>query len=125
VPPPPPPPTAGGTSIGDYVWNDLDGDGIQDSNEPGVANVNMTLRACGGRVIDTATTDGNGRYLFTIATTGSYKVQAGRPSGSTYTVGNAGSDRSKDSNANGAGISNCVNMDGTQSRHWIDFGLRF
>ena len=27
----------------DYLWNDLDGDGAQDSNEPSLANVLVTL----------------------------------------------------------------------------------
>src|SRR6185369_7157729 len=37
-------------SIGDFVWNDLNGDGIQDANEPGIANVIVKLFHCGDDV---------------------------------------------------------------------------
>ena len=30
-------------SIGDYVWEDIDGDGIQDVNEPGISGVTVRL----------------------------------------------------------------------------------
>jgi len=59
-------------SIGDYVWNDLDGDGNQDGGEPGLAGIDVHL--CGANssmtidcsVLDLfATTDANGDYLFT------------------------------------------------------------
>ena len=50
-------------SIGDYVWNDLDGDGVQDGGETGIAGVDLTL-TLGGATVDTATTDGAGAYLF-------------------------------------------------------------
>jgi len=49
--------------IGDLVWMDIDQDGIQDPNEPPMANVPVTL-ACDGNLIGTATTDANGHYYF-------------------------------------------------------------
>ncbi len=30
-------------SLGDYVWNDLNKNGIQDADEPGIANVEVEL----------------------------------------------------------------------------------
>ncbi|MCB0608650.1 MAG: choice-of-anchor A family protein, partial [Lewinella sp.] len=32
------------TSLGDYVWEDTDGDGLQDSGEPGVSGVTVNLK---------------------------------------------------------------------------------
>ena len=70
-------------SIGDFVWNDLNGDGIQDGGEPGLANVTLDLidDANGNGVIDggemviaTETTDGSGNYDFTGLTAGDYIV---------------------------------------------------
>ncbi|PIE59037.1 MAG: hypothetical protein CSA33_00250 [Desulfobulbus propionicus] len=57
-------------AIGDYVWNDLDGDGIQDANESPLANVQVTLSGDfdgdGDRESLTTTTDETGHYLFDV-----------------------------------------------------------
>ena len=55
--------------IGDTVFKDLDGDGIQDPNEPGVEGIEVVLTRCDGMdmdpwVTDTIYTDENGFYLF-------------------------------------------------------------
>ena len=56
-------------SIGDYVWNDVDGDQVQDPGESGIAGVIVELYANstidGGTPIATTTTDSAGNYLFT------------------------------------------------------------
>ena len=66
-------PTCTGT-VGDRVWKDLNGNGIQDKNaqgeytEPGIPNVKVTLSgtdAYGQSVSITKVTDANGNYLFT------------------------------------------------------------
>jgi hypothetical protein len=55
-------------TIGDFIWNDGNADGLQDS-EPGIPNVDLNLVECSsGEVIETTTTtDGNGAYLFTVS----------------------------------------------------------
>jgi uncharacterized repeat protein (TIGR01451 family) len=62
-----------GGSIGDYVWNDQDGDRIQDPAELGIPGVTVVLTDGIGNVL-TTTTDGNGNYLFTGLPAGSYTV---------------------------------------------------
>ena len=52
-------------TIGDTIWNDANGDGVQDPGEGGIAGVTLTLTDSVGMVIDTAVTDSNGNYLFT------------------------------------------------------------
>ncbi len=52
------------TEIGSRVWFDEDSDGIQDANESGIADVNVTLYAADGTFIATVQTDANGYYLF-------------------------------------------------------------
>jgi len=49
--------------IGNYVWMDLDKDGIQDPKEPPFKDVNVTLR-CEDEEYGIATTDKNGHYYF-------------------------------------------------------------
>jgi SdrD B-like domain/Secretion system C-terminal sorting domain len=64
-------------SIGDRVWFDTDGDGVQDANEAGVSGVSVTLYAADGvTVIATTVTDAFGNYIFT-----------GLPASTNYIVG--------------------------------------
>lgn len=68
-------------ALGDRVWLDLDGDGLQDSDEPGLANVNLELWQ-GGSPVAFDTTDAAGNYLFsglTDNTTYTVKVVSGLP----------------------------------------------
>lgn len=53
-------------SIGDFVWNDLDLDGIQDAGEPGIPGVTVTLNGTtgsGAPVTSSTTTGANGDYF--------------------------------------------------------------
>lgn len=63
--------TAPTGKIGDFVWNDLNHNGVQDAGEPGIPNVKVNLS---GAATATATTDANGAYLFTGLDVGSYTV---------------------------------------------------
>ena len=58
--------------IGNRVWNDVDGDGVQDAGELPVAGVTVRLYRTDGTLIGNAVTDANGQYLFnsTTVTTG-------------------------------------------------------
>ncbi|MFX7844755.1 SdrD B-like domain-containing protein, partial [Acinetobacter baumannii] len=49
--------------IGNRVWFDANGNGIQDADENGIAGVTVQLRQ-GATVIATATTDASGNYYF-------------------------------------------------------------
>ena len=61
-------------SLGNYVWNDLDRDGIQDANEGGIQGVIVTLYNSTGAPIGTTTTDASGYYAFTGLPPGTYGV---------------------------------------------------
>ena len=53
--------------LGDYVWYDINANGLQDGGEPGLANVRVTLRIRypNGNQIEMQTlTDSSGHYLF-------------------------------------------------------------
>ncbi|MBK9462537.1 MAG: carboxypeptidase regulatory-like domain-containing protein [Sphingobacteriales bacterium] len=52
-------------SLGNYVWYDVDEDGIQDATETGVDGVTVTLYDGNGAVVATTTTDATGAYEFT------------------------------------------------------------
>jgi uncharacterized repeat protein (TIGR01451 family) len=62
-------------SIGDTVWQDLDGDGVQDAGEPGLPGVTVELLNSGASVIATDVTDANGNYLFDGLSAGTYSAR--------------------------------------------------
>ena len=62
-------------AIGDTVWLDLDGDGVQDAGEAGIAGVTINLYDGNGNLISTAVTDADGKYLFDHLPPGDYTVK--------------------------------------------------
>jgi hypothetical protein len=70
VEPPPSPLT-----LGDYVWHDLDGNGIQDSGEPGIDNVTVRLLDENMNQINQAVTGLGGFYSFNVTAGETYYVQ--------------------------------------------------
>ncbi len=72
----------GAGSIGNFVWHDVDGDGVQDSGEPGLAGITVDLQFAGDDgVFDTSDdfrltteTDANGSYGFANLADGNYRV---------------------------------------------------
>ena len=89
-------------SIGDYVWKDLNDNGVQDSGEPGVAGVIVQLlNSTTSAVLATDTTNAQGLYLFSDLSSGSYQVKivvTSLPDSCTIsTKQNLGGDDTKDS----------------------------
>ena len=89
-------------TLGNLVWNDLNGDGLKNTNEPGVAGATVNLYADnnGDNIADgapsaTTTTDANGQYSFTNLLPGKFIVGVIMPTGYTY-----GSSTSTSSNPN-------------------------
>lgn len=77
-------PKAGTGTIGDRVWSDANGNGLQDSGEVGIGNVTLALMNAGpdqqcGTADDTSiantTTASDGSYLFTGVAPGTYCVK--------------------------------------------------
>ncbi len=72
-------------TIGDFVFEDLNGDGIQDVGEPGIEGVTVTLFDDNDVQITTTSTDASGAYVFTNIPAGDYYVNF---DASTNTAGN-------------------------------------
>jgi hypothetical protein len=90
----------GPRKAGDRVWDDLDGDGIQDGGEPGVANVIVALYDEVGDPIEATFTDGSGNYtLGNGQPTGSYFIRFVPPSAYALTLRDQGGDDTLDSDA--------------------------
>jgi hypothetical protein len=82
--------------IGDRVWVDLDGDGLQDAGEPGAEAVSVELLQSGA-VLAAAVTDDAGAYLFDRLAAGTYQVRLTVPAGYQASPAGAGTDAGADS----------------------------
>ncbi len=76
--------------LGDYVWYDTNGNGIQDPSEPPAPGVKVNLYNGNGDLLDATTTGSNGTYLFDALPDGTYKVCFVKPAGYAWTRQNAG-----------------------------------
>ncbi|MDF1867531.1 MAG: SdrD B-like domain-containing protein [Saprospiraceae bacterium] len=92
----------GTTKIGDFVWDDLNGDGIQDPDEPGIPGVYVVLENCQNGFIDFRITDADGMYMYNDLAPGEYQIRFANPGGGYQTSpGLQGGDDEKDSNITG------------------------
>ena len=70
-------PSSGSADVGDRVWLDSDGDGVLDVGEPGLANVELTLKDEFGTPVMITVTDTTGHYRFSGIEAGNgYYVEA-------------------------------------------------
>ena len=61
-------------TVSGSVYNDLDGNGLRGSSEPGLAGWTVDLEDSSGNVLASVLTDSNGNYEFTGVGGGSYQV---------------------------------------------------
>ncbi|MEK8018698.1 MAG: SdrD B-like domain-containing protein, partial [Candidatus Parabeggiatoa sp.] len=87
-------------SIGNLVWHDANGNGIQGANEPGIANASVELFTSEGVSQGTTKTDSKGAYAFTDISAGDYYLQFSLPTGYNFTSQDKGSDEGLDSDVN-------------------------
>lgn len=76
-----------GTAISGQAFDDLNGDGVRDAGEPGLAGVTMQLDiGANGTVDQTTTTSGSGTYSFAGLSPGTCRVRQVVPTGRTQTT---------------------------------------
>jgi SdrD B-like domain/Secretion system C-terminal sorting domain len=116
--------------LGNRVWDDLNGDGLQTAGEPGVAGVTVILYAADGvTVISSTITDANGNYMFGNLNSGTYVVGFSTlPAGKEFTTQNSAAltDNNSDVATSGANIgkSNPVVLAAGDVNLTIDAGIR-
>jgi hypothetical protein len=113
----------GACEVGDRVWEDVNGNGVQDAGEPGVAGVTVDLLDASLAVIGTTTTDASGKYEFDNLDPGSYAVRIHLPSGYNFTVVNLAANIEARSHADAAGFTEAVTLKPGQSVYYLDGGL--
>jgi protocatechuate 3,4-dioxygenase beta subunit len=117
---PPPPPVA---SLGNFVWEDKNVNGIQDANEPGVNGVLVQLYRCADTLVANTSTSGGGYYAFNDLAPGDYYVKFTLPSGYVFSPPNQGND-STDSDAEGTtGKTVCITLAGGENNDTLDAGI--
>jgi len=119
--------------IGNFVWEDLDGNGRQGAGEPGVSNLTVQLYGTNGVQLSETVTGANGYYAFTGLPRDAYRVRFSSAAGSRFTPPPAQSlagfgdsfepvDDS-DSDAAADGSSGIISLDAALDRRDIDAGL--
>jgi choice-of-anchor A domain-containing protein len=138
--------------LGNLVWWDVNGNGLKDTNEPGVAGATVKLYADANSdnvpdavAIATTTTDANGNYSFSNLFAGNYIVGVTMPTGyvptsTTVNSSNPNSDTDNDNNgvttvgselrsnyitlSAGNEPATAVDGDDTNGNLTLDFGLK-
>ena len=106
-------------SIGDFVWEDTNGNGIQDDGEPPVPNTIVRVTGPDGETHTTAT-DKDGKWSVDGLTPGvEYTVEFTPPAGYQVTKTEQGEDRGKDSNP----LSSTVSLKPGENNTTYDLGL--
>ncbi len=114
---------APGATIGDFVWEDTDGDGVQDGGEPGLAGVGVTLyRASDDAIVATTTTAGDGSYEFAGLAPGTYYLVFAAVGGYERTAVDQGADTADSDAALATGRTANVTVVGGETNSTLDAG---
>ena len=113
------------SSLGNFVWEDFNKNGVQDADEQGISGVTIKLKDENGIVIDETVTDENGFYSFLELMPGTYSTMIVLPDGFDYTLANQGGDDAKDSDADIStnGMTANVTLDAGERNNTLDFGI--
>jgi len=84
-------------SVGDFVWNDENMNGLQDEGEQGLADIEVGLYTCDGMWVGATLTDESGLYLFDQVEPGEYYLEFSNPFGWIFTYRDEGNDDTIDS----------------------------
>jgi uncharacterized repeat protein (TIGR01451 family) len=129
--------------LGDYVWKDLDNDGVQDPDEPGISGVTVNLYRyigafdkIGGNsdsapgsgssftYVGNVVTDSNGEYNFTGFGADIYRLEFELPAGYCFSPLDRGRDEEKDNDASIDGTTKVIYLaDGQTDLSW-DAGIQ-
>jgi hypothetical protein len=110
--------------LGNYVWHDVNYNGIQDAGEPGIGGVEVILKDENQVHLDTSATNGSGFYLFSNLDPGNYFVQFGIPTDFNPTIPMAGAVDTLDSNMDPmTGMSDLISLAQGQKDPSIDAGF--
>ena len=111
-------------SIGDFVWNDANRNGVQDAGEPGIPNATVTLTFADGSTMSTFTS-ATGAYTFPNLAPGTYSLSFSTPANFSPTLSNVNSGGGTDSNDSDPinGTVTGINLTPGQINNTVDAGF--
>jgi len=112
------------STLGDFVWSDVNGNGIQDPTESGLGQITLVLFNDDDVAIQQTLTEDDGTYTFNELVPGTYTVVVERPVGFEFTLQDQGSDDTVDSDVNEDGVSTSVSIGFGETESTLDAGLR-
>jgi hypothetical protein len=113
-----------GAELGDRVWNDANGNGVQDAGESGIDGISVDLLDGGGVLLKSTITSNGGFYLFDGLSEGNYILSFTPPSGFAFSPKDAGADNALDSDVDPfTGWTPIIALGATQRDATWDAGL--
>ncbi len=114
------------SSIGDYVWHDLNANGVQEDGEPPIGDVPVSLYSCDGQFLSSIETDSTGYYIFDSLSAGDYYLEVTPLPNSILSPESMGQDSLLDSDFDLLNNrTSCIDLLSGQDRTDIDAGLYF
>lgn len=120
------------SGLGGFVWDDMNGDGVQDQTEPGINNVTINLYDESRQLVSTVTTandpmsDEPGYYCFNGLSPLDYYVEILLPDGYVLSPANQRTDDDIDSDAdgtNGPNTTSFYSLVSGEKQDNADFGI--
>jgi len=117
-----------GATVGGFVWDDANMNGIQDVGESGMPMIAVYLTDCAMddtlMVGDTMMTDSGGYYVFTDVPAGEYKIHFALPMGYAFSPMDQGDNDSLDSDVDPmTGYTECFTLEGGEVAMNWDAGM--
>ncbi len=111
-------------SIGDFVWNDINVNGIQDTSEPGIEGIEIILLDDQGVAIESTFSIENGSYIFDEIPAGSYRISIVLIDDYEVTIPNNSFDDLTDSDIQSNGNSLLFTLAENENITNLDIGLK-
>jgi len=112
-------------AIGDFVWEDVNGDGKQDITEAGIPGVQVELYDGANNLVATTVTSPTGMYVFDYLVPGNYRVKFVLPAGyDGITLKDVGVNDAVDSDADPVtGYTDVIAINSGEENYTVDAGL--
>ncbi len=110
--------------VGNWIWEDLNQNGIQDEGEEGIENIPVNLLTADGTLIDRTITGSDGIYVFRHIPAGDYMVSINAPLGWFFSPMDMGDDDERDSDFDpDTYITDVFHVNDSDDENTIDGGM--
>lgn len=110
-------------TLGDWVWEDVNANGIQDTGESGISGVSVDLQDCQGNSLGSTASNSNGFYQFSGLPPDSYSLRVIPPAGFHLSPADQGGDDNVDSDPESNGATGCIPLVSGEQNPAVDAGI--